>query len=191
MKCAGKTLLGAAVVVIFLFAGCAKQSNQSGPGSALLGSVSGNAAGMKWSVPKRWTDQGQRTMRVASFGVPAAQGDTEPGECGVFYFGGGQGGSIEDNIQRWVGQFESNNPPSRSQKEVNGMKVTLVQITGTYLAPGGPMMQSTASKQNFRLLGAIAEAPQGLVFFKFTGPAKTVAAAEEEFSALVGSFAKM
>jgi hypothetical protein len=130
-------------------------------------------------------------MRVASYAVPVAEGDTQMGECGVFYFGGGQGGSVEDNIQRWVGQFETNIPPSRSQKEVNGIKVTLVQIAGTYLAPGGPMMQSTGSKENFRLLGAIAEAPQGVVFFKFTGPAKTVAAAEEEFNELVGSFAKM
>jgi hypothetical protein len=49
------------------------------------------------------------------------------------------------------------------------------------------MMQSQGKKEKFRLLGAIVEAPQGSVFFKFTGPANTVAAAEEEFDELIES----
>ena len=78
----------------------------------------------------------------------------------------------------------------RSSREVNGMKVTLVSISGTYLSPGGPMMQSQGKKENYRLLGAIVEGPEGSVFFKFTGPAHTVAAAEATFNTFISSLAK-
>jgi hypothetical protein len=37
------------------------------------------------------------------------------------------------------------------------------------------------------MLGAIAESPQGAVFFKLAGPVKTVAAASKGFDAMVGS----
>jgi hypothetical protein len=52
---------------------------------------------------------------------------------------------------------------------------------------GGPMAQSKSVMQNYRLLGAIVEAPEGNVFFKFTGPAKTVAANQPKFDALLNS----
>jgi len=51
-------------------------------------------------------------------------------------------------------------------------------------------MQSQGSRPNYRLLGAIVEAPGGLVFFKCTGPAATIATAEKGFAALVASLRK-
>jgi hypothetical protein len=78
----------------------------------------------------------------------------------------------------------------RSSREVNGMKVALVTVSGTYLAPGGPMMQSQGKKENYRLLGAIVEGPEGSVFFKFTGPTQTVVSAQGSFDALISSLAK-
>lgn len=187
MKCS----LLALVLAFVTLAGCSKQSGQGGASSPLLGTSTGSASGIKWSVPKRWTEQGQRPMRVGTYAVPASEGDSEPGECAVFYFGVGQGGSVDDNINRWMGQFEQSGVPAKSSKDVGGLKVTIVQVAGAYLAPGGPMMQSTGKKENFRLLGGIVEAPQGPVFFKFTGPAKTVGAAENEFNAMVESLAKI
>ena len=71
-----------------------------------------------------------------------------------------------------------------------GLRVTRVQLAGTYLAPGGPMMQSTGTRPGTRLLGAIVEAPEGNVFFKLTGPAASVAAAQADFDGLVGSIRK-
>ena len=180
--------------VLLPAAGCKKQQQVSGQGGAdmaSLGSTTGSAAGVRWSVPKRWTVQGERPMRAATYTIPAAEGDTETGECAVFYFGNGQGGTVDQNIDRWIGQFETGGVPARSRKDVNGMSVTLVQVAGAYLAPAGPMMQSTGKKENFRLLGAIVEAPEGLIFYKFTGPAKTVAGAEGEFNAMVESLAKI
>ncbi|MBF8248785.1 MAG: hypothetical protein HW374_1585 [Bacteroidetes bacterium] len=52
------------------------------------------------------------------------------------------------------------------------------------------MMQSQGKKENYRLLGAIVEAPKGSVFFKFTGPANTISTATPEFDAMVSSAAK-
>ena len=180
--------VGSIMLLLLLLAGCDRK--QPGDKPASLGEGKGSVAGVQWSVPQRWSEQGARQMRVATYTVPAAVGDPEPAECAVFYFGGDQGGSTEMNIDRWVGQFETGTPPARSEREVNGMKVTLVQIAGAYLAPAGPMMQSTGKKDNFRLLGAIVEGAQGSVFFKLTGPAKTVGECDGEFNAMIGSLAK-
>jgi dihydropyrimidinase len=105
-------------------------------------------------------------------------------------FGPGQGGSIDANVERWSRQFEGTPKPTRSLKKVNGLQLTLVQLAGTYMAPGGPMMQSQGKKPDYRLLAAIVEAPEGLIFLKLTGPAATVAAAQADFDALLASLAK-
>ncbi len=94
------------------------------------------------------------------------------------------------NIRRWGSQFEGAGEARKTTSEVAGLNVTRVEIAGTYLAPGGPMMESQGRKENFRLLGAIVEAPEGSVFFKLTGPANTVAAAEREFDAMIQSITK-
>lgn len=147
-------------------------------------------AGVRWTVPSSWSAGPGRQMRVATYTIPAASGDAEGAECGVFFFGGDQGGNVQMNIDRWVRQFENPKGPEQAEKEVNGMKVVTVKIDGTYLAPAGPMMQSTGRHENYRLLGAIVAAPEGSVFFKLTGPAKTVSAAEKDFNALVHSLTK-
>jgi hypothetical protein len=46
------------------------------------------------------------------------------------------------------------------------------------------------AKSNYRLLGAMVEAPEGNVFFKFTGPAETVVANQAKFEALLNSVAR-
>jgi hypothetical protein len=145
-----------------------------------------SAAGVEWRVPSDWSAGAGSSMRVATYAVPAARG-VEAGECAVFFFGPGQGGSVDANVERWAKQFEGAPRPQRSSSTVAGMGVTRVQLAGAYLAPGGPMMQSTGKKTGYRLLGAIVETPQGNVFFKLTGPAATVGAAQADFEALVAS----
>jgi len=149
----------------------------------------GAAGGIQWTVPARWTPGAGSAMRVATYAVPAAKG-AEPGECAVFFFGGGQGGGIEDNVARWGKQFEGAPAPKSTTATVAGMRVTRAELAGTYLAPGGPMMQSTGKRTGYRLLGAIVEAPGGNVFFKLTGPAATIAVAQADFDALVASVRK-
>src|SRR5262249_26642400 len=157
--------------------------------SALIAGTVNAAGGVRWTVPPHWLQQQSRSMRVATYTVPGVQG-AESAECGVFFFGVGRGGSVEENISRWSAQFEGSPKPKTAALKVHGMPVHRVDISGTYLSPAGPMMQSQGAKPNSRLLGAIVEAPGGLVFFKCVGPAPTVSAAEKEFEALIGSIEK-
>jgi len=147
------------------------------------------AVGIKWDVPARWTDRGATSMRLATYQVPA-KGGGDAGECAVFYFGPGQGGDPESNIDRWIGQFEKHGKISRASQQYGGIPVKLVEVEGDYLAPSGPMMESTARKSDYMLKGAIVEGPNGNVFFKFTGPKKTLDGAAKEFEQLLASMKK-
>jgi hypothetical protein len=157
--------------------------------AAAAAAVEGAAAGVKWTAPGSWKPQAERPMRVATYGIPAAPG-SQPGECGVFYFGQGQGGNVEENFTRWTKQFEGAGPAKKGEKTIHGLPVHTINISGTYLASGGPMMQSQGKKPGSRLIGAIVEAPQGLLFFKCVGPSATVVKAQADFDALLGSLAK-
>ncbi len=155
-----------------------------------------SAGGIRWTPPPAWKAQGARPMRAATYAVPAAPGDKEDGECAVFYFGPGQGGGIDDNITRWIGQFEQpDGKASRAAAKIarqpfNGVAVTMVDLTGTYMAAAGPMSPTKTPRPGYRLLGAIADSPQGAVFFKLTGPGKTVAAAQPAFQNLLKSLSR-
>ena len=157
--------------------------------------MTSSAAGATWNVPDRWTVQEKRPMRIATYNVPPASGDTEPGECAIFFFGAGEGGSVEMNLARWEGQFATVDGKDAELKQtkntINGLSVTTTSVAGTYLASMGPMFQSGATKKTgYKMLGAIIGAPEGNVFIKFTGPEKTVDAAEKEFNDMIQSVRK-
>lgn len=181
----------------------ATQPGAMGPGGGMGGGMAaapaqgGSAntvAGIGWSAPPSWQARGPAPMRVATYMVPPVAGDPEPGELAVFFFGSGQGGDVQANLQRWLGQIEQpDGKPSAqvaktSERIVNGVKVTTVVVDGTYLAAARPMSQEKTKKPGFRLLGAIADAPEGAVFFKLTAPKKTAEAAG--FDAFVSSIHK-
>lgn len=148
-----------------------------------------SAGGLSWSVPAGWKADPPRPMRAATYKIPMAKGDAEDAECGVFYFGQGQGGSVDANVQRWVSQFEGAKPPTPKKENVSGFDVTTLELEGTFTGGGGPMGPKT-SKAGFKLLGAIVEGPEGAVFFKLTGPAKTVEAARADFAKMVKAIKK-
>jgi len=127
-------------------------------------------------------------MRLATYTVaPGA-------ECGVYYFGPGQGGSVEANLDRWMGQFlQADGKPSPAAAKItkrtqDGLKISTVDVSGAYTGMGGPVSQSPAVP-GYRLLGAIVEGPGGSVFFKLTGPAKTIAANQAAFGKMIASLA--
>ena len=151
--------------------------------------ASSTAGGVRWSVLARWKEKPEKPMRVATYSVPGAKGAAE-GECAVFYFGKGQGGSVEENLSRWAGQFEGGPRAKNETRTIAGLRVHVTEAGGTYAASAGPMMQSQEKKPGYRLLGAIVEAPEGLVFFKLTGPSAAVEAARADFDALLKSLAK-
>jgi len=160
---------------------------------AAVGLMADSGGGIRWTEPSGWKPQAQRPMRAATYLVPAAAGDQENGECGVYYFGAGQGGSTLANLDRWIGQFvQPGGKPSKDAAKMNaqtihGLKVTTVDVSGAYTGMGGPMAAAGKPMPGYRLLGAIVEGPEGSVFFKFTGPAKTVGANQQAFEKMIQS----
>jgi hypothetical protein len=140
-----------------------------------------------WTDPPGWQRVTPTSpMRKASYKIPAAPKDPEDAEMAVFSFGS-EGGSIEDNIQRWTKQFPDAKPTDlkRSERQANGMTQTIVELEGTY-SSGMPGSAPTP-KPNFRMIGAVVETPGGKYFFKLTGPKKTVEASRSAFFSLLDS----
>jgi len=146
--------------------------------------------GLEWKVPAGWTDQGARNLRLATY-IVAGQGSAARAECAVYYFGPGQGGPTDSNLDRWIGEFENPGPPERTRLTINGIAVARVRVKGGYLAHSGSMggAMETALPDH-ELLGAIVEGPQGSLFFKLVGPAKTVDPVVADFDRMIASIRK-
>jgi len=136
--------------------------------------------GIVWKDPAENFERLENSgpMRKASYRVKKVAGDPEDTELAVFHFGAGQGGSLDANVERWIGQFSGVKPDGirRSDRSANGLNQHVVEIEeGTYKSgmPGGG---AAVPKQGFALIGAIVTAPNGNWFFKMTGPKKTVKA---------------
>jgi len=145
-----------------------------------------SAAGLSWTAPAGWVSKGAATMRAATY----TAGDSE---CVVYFFGPGQGGSIEANLTRWKGQFTRNGqaaPASISKKVVRGINITEMEVAGVYSGTGGPAMAPQTPKPGSRMMAAIIEGPGGNLFVKFTGPENTIRANAAGFEALLASFRK-
>ena len=97
------------------------------------------------------------------------------------------GGTVEDNIDRWKGQF-GKKPDKENQEtiDVGGVKVTLVDFSGTFDDSRG-MMGPTVTRPDYRLLGAIFETDGGLNFIKCYGPKKTIADRADEIKGFLRS----
>ncbi len=149
------------------------------------------AATLAWTVPEGWTElTPSSAMRKAQYRVPGPGGDAE---CVVFYFGPGQGGDAGANARRWVGQFNApDGGPAGSaakvtERDVGGIGVTLVEVSGTYVGGMGPAMGGGEPRPGQMLLGAIAPGPGANWFFKLLGPEETVDASRDAFLALIDS----
>ena len=141
------------------------------------------ALGVVFDLPERWTRQAPSSaMRIAQAEIP---GEAGPALLSVFHFGAGGGGSVEANLERWVGQVEvaPGVEPERGGFEVGAFRVTWIDVSGTLLPTGmgGPSEPEPDSK----LVGGVIEGEGGPWFFKATGPAATLAAAREEFLAML------
>jgi hypothetical protein len=118
-------------------------------------------------------------MRKAQLKVPGTKPD-QAAEITFFHFGPDSGGDVQSNAQRWVSQFRGNENAAKIETEkIGGANVTIVSTEGTYSSgmPGGPVTQM----ENYALLGAIIEHPEGNVFVKMTGPAPLVKESRKKF----------
>jgi hypothetical protein len=153
-----------------------------------------SVAGLKWTPPAGWQSEGTSPMRAATYTIPPTAGDAASAECVVYFFGAGQGGTAQANLDRWKGQMVApGGKPSDTKiakRTIHGLPVTTIDASGDYSGMGGPTAASKSVQNNYRLLGAIVEGPGGNVFIKFTGPAKTIAASQARFEQLLNSFDK-
>jgi hypothetical protein len=152
----------------------------------------GTNAQLQLTAPKDWVrKQPKFNMIEHEFAAPL-EGQEIDGRITIM----GSGGEIQQNIDRWSGQFsqpdgkDSKDATKVTKKTVNGIEIHVVDISGTYKdAPAGPFNPNggkAVSREDYRMLGAIIVAPKiGNYFVKFYGPAKTVAKYEADFGKML------
>lgn len=184
----------APLVLTLLAVGCTCGPEPRGPASEPSATTRAEvrfdevAGGLWWHAdPPLVSRRPSSPMRAAEYGV---EGHPEA-ELTVFHFGAGEGGSRDENVQRWLDQLEQ--PDGRPTREVasieqgesHGVALTLVDARGTFVGMRGSARGER--HEDWRLLGAIAEGPEGMVFFKLTGPDAAIEDAEPAFRDLVES----
>jgi hypothetical protein len=150
---------------------------------------------LTYDPPAGWvTKPPASSMRVAEFTLPKADGDAEDAALTVYFFGANMGGNVQANVDRWISQMTQ--PDGRPSKDVartstlttkGGLAVSMVDVSGTYVAEVTPGSTERFNKPGFRLRAAVIETKEGPYFVKLTGPAKTVAKWEATFAAFLQS----
>ncbi len=155
-----------------------------------------SAAGeLKFKTPEGWTiEKTSSTTRVAQYKLPKVEGDKDDASLVLYYFGSSQGGTPQANIDRWIGQMQQpDGSDSKSKAKtdsltVNGLKVTTVDVTGTFTAEMAPGSGTFHNDENYRLRAAVIETPKGNYFVKLTGPEKTVTRWDQSYNDYLKSF---
>ena len=151
----------------------------------LLGS---SEAAFKFDTPAGWVAKApSSSMRVADFTLPKVAGDPEDATTTIFFFGAQQGGSVQANMDRWIGQMaQPDGKPSKSVAKASsltshGLKISVVDVSGPYVAETAPGSGQNFNKPGFRQIAAVVETPGGNYYVKLTGPAKTVAKWQQSY----------
>ena len=147
--------------------------------------IQGAGGTVSMDVSATWKAQ-QPKVRIIEheYSIPAAEGDTTNGRLTMM----AAGGSVKDNVNRWIGQFDAAGLKKEVKDvEMKGLKVHKIKLGGTYNDRRGPFAPAT-KKSNYLMLGTIIEMKSGgLYFVKFYGPEKTVATNEKGFEGLLQS----
>jgi len=157
--------------------------------------ASASKGDLKYKVPDGWiVEQPTSSMRAAQYRLPKAEGDTEDAILVLYYFGQGQGGSATANTDRWINQMQqADGHPSKENAKsetltVNGLKVSTVDVAGTYTAEVSPGSGTFNNKAGYRLRAAVVETPRGSYYVKLVGPEKTVGKWDEAYTKYFKSF---
>lgn len=153
-------------------------SGQNDPANVL------RVGGISAPKPVEWTwVQPTNAFRTLQYAIPAVGGSGEAGELVVSGFVGTDGGPLQQNIDRWVGSFatEDGQPvtPVLAERTIDGMQVNLIELRGRYRDMAGA--QHPGSLQ----LGAIVQAPGGRVFLRLYGPEATIEANRAAWNKLI------
>ena len=149
---------------------------------------------LKFDAPDGWVAKTpSSTMRVADFVLAKVASDTEDATLTLYFFGANQGGGVSANIDRWISQMTQ--PNGKASKDVaktstmesHGLKISLIDLTGTYVAEVSPGATEHFNKPGFRLRAAVVETPGGPYYVKVIGPSATVAKWDAQFTAFMKS----
>ncbi len=146
-------------------------------------------SGITFKPGDGWTSKPPKnSMRAGEYQI-TPDGAAGPLTAVFYYFGAGQGGSVEANVSRWIGQFEGKPETETKEHKFDGDKtVTIVSAKGTYLeSMGGPFSGPKTPRPGYRLLGAIVPGNDAYIYVKLTGPANDVDAIAEKFTAFATS----
>lgn len=173
-----------------------RPTQTAGQSSSSSATSSQTASGeLRYKVPEGWVaEKPTSDMRVAQYKLPKAEGDSEDALLVIYYFGQGQGGSAQANIDRWINQIkQADGQPSKDRAKsetltINGLQVTTVDVTGNYGGGMSPDSAPVGSKSLYRLRAAVVEAPKGSYFVKLTGPQKTIAHWDHAYNDYLQSF---
>jgi hypothetical protein len=143
-------------------------------------SISLGEGAISMMAPSTWEVKKPRSRIVQyEFAAPVAKDDKIPGRVTIM----GAGGSIDDNLNRWMGQFVQTDGKTTKQhtkvtkKELTVGVLHVVDITGTFMdRAGGPFTRApTVKREGYRMLGAIIVTPKsGQYFVKLYGPKATI-----------------
>jgi hypothetical protein len=130
------------------------------------------------AVPAAWVAATpSSSMRLAEYRVPAT-GGAIPVEVVVYFFGPGQGGSPQANLERWKSQFSNpgGGPVEESvRRDTTGaFPLTIAEYRGTYARGVGTGSSADAARPGHTLIAVVAETPRGTLFFQCFGPAAAV-----------------
>ena len=112
----------------------------------------------------------------AEFNIPKVEGDEKDARITFSQVGG----TIAQNLQRWVDQFKgldegSEDALKKMNMEIDGNKVRVIHIEGTFIDGGGRPFGPKTERENYVLMGAAIETGGGgNVYIKAYGPAKTM-----------------
>jgi hypothetical protein len=151
-------------------------------------------ASLKFDTPSGWIAKTpSSSMRVADFALPKVEGDAEDATATIYFFGATQGGGVQANMDRWMNQMaQPNGKPSRDVAKASAfvshaLKISVVDVSGTYVAEIAPGSAQHFNKPNFRQIAAVVETTGGNYYVKLTGPAKTVTKWEASYMGLLKS----
>jgi hypothetical protein len=137
-------------------------------------------------VPESWKEEKpQSRLRLTQFALPKAEGDTENTELAVFVFPGG--GTIEQNLPRWVSEFNRSTLKVKTTKGNSSQGPYVVgDLSGTHV--GSSFSRRPKPLENGRVIGVILM-PEGKPYYylKITGPEKSVEAAAQALRKAIGA----
>jgi hypothetical protein len=150
---------------------------------------------LHFKAPSEWVvEKPSSNVRLAQYKLPKADGDSEDASLVLYFFGSNQGGSVQANLERWISQIEQPDGTSSQTKAksetltINQLKVSTIDLSGTYVAETTPGSGVRHNNPGYRLRAAVIETPKGAYYVKLVGPSKTVDRWNKAFDAYLQSF---